>query len=278
MIFTFCRANERSDYMYSVTERIKRVKHPGRFIKVSDFTKIQFDDGKTLAPYENIDGSLMGRVVDYLTRAAVSGDLCGAFHYSIEGAKYADKIESRYGGKADNLKEAERLLSEIRGFDDTSIIIASRLTWYDLWYRKPEAAMRYGRQDIFPNMPTIWNIRRMVRRSMEFLKGCGGAVKFDLTFEPNGYTQTVSSGDGDFLTADTLWDMKVYRPTTKITKRETLQILMYWIMGQHSGQEIFKGVTKIGFFNPRMNTAYVLDVSKIPAEVIREVEDKVICY
>lgn len=262
--------------MYSVTERIKQVKHPGRFIKVSDFTKIQFEDGKPLAPHENIDGSLMGRVVDYLTRAAVSGDLRGAFHYSIEGAKYADKIESRYGGNADNLKEAERLLSEIRGFDNTSIIIASRLSGYDLWYRKPEAAMRYGRQDIFPDVPTIRNIRRMVRRSMEFLKDCGGAVKFDFTFEPDGYTQTVSSGDGDFLTVDTLWDMKVLR--SRPTTANALQVLVYWVMGKHSGQKIFKPLTKIGIFNPRTNTAYILDMSKVKDEIIRAVEGEIICY
>ncbi len=53
---------------------------------------------------------------------------------------------------------------------------------------------------------------------------------------------------------------------------------MYWIMGQHSGQEIFKTITKIGLYNPRQNVAYTLDVAKIPAEVIREVEEKVICY
>ena len=262
--------------MYSVTERIKQVKHPVRFIKVSDFTKIQFEDGKTLAPYENIDGSLMGRVVDYLTRTAVSGDLRGAFHYSIEGAKYADKIESRYGGRADNLKEAERLLSEIRGFDNTSIIIASRLAWYDLWYRKPEAAMRYGRQDIFPDTPTVWNIRRMVRRSMEFLKSCGSAVKFDFTFEPDGYTQTVSSGDGDFLTADTLWDMKVLR--SRPTTTHALQVLVYWVMGKHSGQKIYSVITKIGLFNPRLNEEYVLDMSKVSPEVIKSVESEILCY
>ena len=262
--------------MCSVTERIKQVKNPGRFIKVSDFTKIQFDDRKTLSPYENIDGSLMGRVVDYLTRAAVSGDLRGAFHYCIEGAKYADVIESRYRGKADNLKEAERLLSEIRGLDDTSIRIASRLSAYDLWYRKPEAAMRYGRQDIFPDTPTVWNIRMMVRRSWEFLKDSGGAVKFDFTFEPDGYTETVSSGDGDFLTADTLWDMKVLR--SRPTTANALQVLVYWVMGQHSGQKIFKPLTKIGIFNPRTNTAYILDMSKVKDETIRTVEDEIICY
>lgn len=218
----------------------------------------------------------MGRVADYLTRAAVSGDLRGTFHYCIEGAKYADVIEARYGGKAGNLKEAERLLSEIRGFDNTSIIIASRLAAYDLWYRKPEAAMRYGKQDIFPETPTVWNIRIMVRRSMTFLKDCGGAVRFDLTFEPDGYTQTVSSGDGDFLTADTLFDMKVLR--SRPTTINALQVLVYWVMGQHSGQEIFKPVTKIGLFNPRLNEAYTLDVSKVSPEVIKGVESEILCY
>ena len=91
-----------------------------------------------------------------------------------------------------------------------------------------------------------------------------------------GYTSTVDAGDGDYLTNDTMWDFKVSK--AEPTNKHTLQILMYYIMGKHSGMSIFKNINKLGFFNPRLNAMYVLDVDKIPAETIRAVEKDVICY
>lgn len=78
------------------------------------------------------------------------------------------------------------------------------------------------------------------------------------------------------MTVDTLWDFKVSK--AKPTNKHTLQLLMYWIMGQHSGQEIFKEIKYIGIFNPRLNTVYKLSLNSIPNEVIRRIEDEVICY
>ena len=91
-----------------------------------------------------------------------------------------------------------------------------------------------------------------------------------------GYTPTISTGDGDFLTKDTLWDNKVIssRPSSK----HTLQLLVYWIMAQHSGQDCFKTKNKLGMFNPRMNLVYILDTSKISKETIHIIEKEVICY
>lgn len=91
-----------------------------------------------------------------------------------------------------------------------------------------------------------------------------------------GYTRTVCSGDGDFLTKDTLWDFKVssYLPN----KNNILQLLMYWIMGQHSGQAIYKNIDKLGIFNPRINKAFVMNIIDIPESVIFIVEKDVICY
>ena len=44
---------------------------------------------------------------------------------------------------------------------------------------------------------------------MKFWEDYGPIVKDGFTFEPNGYTEIVNSGDGDYLTADTIWDFKV---------------------------------------------------------------------
>ena len=95
------------------------------------------------------------------------------------------------------------------------------------------------------------------------------------TFE-GGYTDVVNSGDGDFTTADTLWEFKVSKAKPK--KEYTLQLLMYWRMGLHSKHSEFKNVKYLGIYNPRLNIVYRLDVTDIPGEVISEVEKEVIGY
>ena len=91
-----------------------------------------------------------------------------------------------------------------------------------------------------------------------------------------GYTPTVDHGDGDFLTKDTLWDFKVSK--NPLTNKHTLQLLMYWIMGQHSGQDVYKSITKVGVFNPRLNIVYLLELSNVSPSLIKTIEDEVICY
>ena len=91
-----------------------------------------------------------------------------------------------------------------------------------------------------------------------------------------GYTPVVDSGDGDFLTEDTLWDFKVTK--SKIMSKHTLQLLMYWIMGKHSGQPIYSNINRIGIFNPRSNIVYIMNTNDISPDIIKAVETDVICY
>lgn len=53
---------------------------------------------------------------------------------------------------------------------------------------------------------------------------------------------------------------------------------MYYIMGKHSGQDIYDDIKNIGIFNPRLNAMYTLDMSLVPEETIFEIENLVICY
>lgn len=55
--------------MYSVTKRISMVKQPyGGYLNKKQFDVTAIDDGKILNEVENIHASLIGLVVDYLTR------------------------------------------------------------------------------------------------------------------------------------------------------------------------------------------------------------------
>ena len=161
--------------------------------------------------------------------------------------------------------------------DDLSITYACKATTFDVWYRNPVGAMlAKGADETTPDKDTIENIRILVERSLSFWKEYGPITVDGFTFEEKGYTKIVDSGDGDYLTADTLWDFKVSKTAPK--SDHTLQLLMYYIMGQHSGKAEFVNIKKVGIFNPRLNKVYTYDISKVPMETINIIEKEVICY
>jgi hypothetical protein len=256
----------------TVTSRIAEIKQPhGGYLPVSSFELITDEDNRILEE-ENIHASIVGMCVDYITRFMSGTSVRDAFSVSIRGAKNAEKL---------GLKDATALafvaVRHIKGLDDDSILNACKLVSYDVWYRNVVSApMSKSEWEINPDDKTISNIRIMVERSLKFLEKFGPIEKDGFTFEGGGYTDIVDSGDGDYLTKDTLWDFKVSK--NKITSKHTLQILMYWIMGKHSSKEEFKNVVKIGIFNPRRNEAYLKDIASVPIDTIREIEKKVIGY
>ncbi len=260
--------------MSSVTQRIKEIKQPrGGYVKPSQFKLQKINDGQILNEQENVHASVIGMAVDYLTRFVMGTNVVEAFKISCMGAKVAEDIFKQKSA----LKIAEKLLTGIKGLDNSSIINACKIVTYDVWYRNPmRAIMAKGVEETNPDLETIENIKIMVERSVKFWNEFGPIIQDVFTFEPNGYTDTVNTGDGDYLTDDTLWDFKVSK--SKPTNKHTLQLLMYWIMGQHSGQEIYKNIEKIGIFNPRLNFVYTLEIADISSETIEEIEKNVICY
>lgn len=260
--------------MSSVTGRIRQIKQPrGGYIKPSQFEVYNFEDGLTLSENENIHVSIIGMAVDYLTRFAMGTQVIDAFGISCKGAIVAEQIFQQKGA----LKKVEKLLLGIKGIDNKSIINACKIVTYDVWVRNPNGAITArGADETNPNMDTIDNIKIMINRSIYFWNKYGPIIKDGFTFEPSGYTNTVNSGDGDYITVDTIWDFKVTKANP--TNKHTLQLLMYYIMGQHSGQEIYKNIQNLGIFNPRLNVAYLLNINSISDSIIQEVEKDVICY
>ena len=276
----------------SVTSRINQIKQPrGGFIKPAEMRVEIQNDNNMLNPEENVHASIVGMSVDYLTRFMNGTKAEEAFAISLKGAKLADEF-----GFSTAFKIATELLRNIKGLDDNSIINACKLTTFDVWFRNIQGAMMSKTyRETNPDKATIENIRTLVERSISFISKYGPITQDGFTFEPingkdsdyrkmvetgkgtfGGYTCTVSSGDGDFLTKDTMWDFKV--TVAEPTNKHTLQLLMYWIMGQHSGRQIFKNITKIGIFNPRLNKVYLFDIGNVSKETIGIIEKEVICY
>ena len=249
----------------SVTQRIKQVKQPrGGYINPRNLTSIPLGDGiESLNDEENVHASLVGLAVDYMTRFMSGDPVDDAFKISMMGASLIKEE-----------KKAAKLMANVRGLDDNSIANAVKLSGFDVCFRA--GGVGYKPVDgIAPDEATIENIRVMVERSLRFLKAYGPKVLDGITIEV-GYNNMVSAGDGDFTTADTLWDFKVSKMPVK--KENTLQLLMYWRMGLHSIHPEFLKIKYLGIYNPRVNVAYRVAVDDIPDDVIAEVEDKVIGY
>lgn len=168
----------------------------------------------------------------------------------------------------------ENLLASIGGLSDESIICACRLVGYDSAFRAGLIAYRPV-MDIMPDEQTIENIRMMTNRAIAFF-GEYGPVKVDGPTFPGGYTDTVSTGDGDFITEDTLWDFKVSKQ--KVTPKQTLQILMYYLLWRRSDNAELVTIEQLGLFNPRQNIVYLKKISDIPPETLKEVDADIIGY
>lgn len=250
--------------MVSVTQRIKQINQPrGGYINPKEFTSTQLEDNIQLSENENIHASLIGITVDYLTRFMLGNPRTDAFSISLRGA-----------GLINEEKLAQDLLSNINGLDQCSITSACKLSGFDVVFRA--VPMGYKPVEmITPDEETINNIKSLVERSLNFFDKYGPIVKDGFTLE-GGYTSIITTGDGDFLTEDTLWDFKVSKKGP--TNQHTLQLLIYYLMGMHSVHEEFSKIKYLGVYNPKLNQVYRLEIKRISENIIEEVQRKVIGY
>ena len=269
-IFVDWLAKPRMDEPHmSVTRRANTIKQPrGGYVKRLDFKETPLGPGEEgLYECENIHATLIGLAVDYLTRYVLTGDVKDAFKISLLGAQNIGEVET-----------AERLVrgvkKGIKDLDDQSIINAVKLSGFDVCCRS--SVLGYTPVSLIrPNADTIENIRIMVQRTLNFFELYGPLVLSGFTFK-GGYTKIIASGDADYLTEDTLWDLKVLK--NYINKNHIMQLLIYWRMGLRSDYETFKNVKFLGIYNPRQNKVFTYDLSKLSLEIIRIIDEEVIGY
>ena len=281
--------------MMTVTQAAKDTKLWPEWLKIklSDFEKISFNDGRKLNAIEKFDAGVIGTTVDALTRFLISKDFNKSFEASKFGVYYGFislfDISSLYANTKQWLKiekfaqertyaGMQEYRSRIVGLDDRSISTACYLCSFDQYYRRGGAFNPENHPEL-DDIPTIENVRTFTQRSLSFFGKFEG-ITCGFVFTEDEVGSNVTGGDGDYLTSDTLWEMKCARESTmKSSATQYIrQLIIYQIMGRHSKREMFKGIKKIGIFNPRSNVAYTLDTEKIPERLIQHVEDVVIGY
>ena len=251
--------------MPTVTQLSKSTQQPhGGYLPVRNFKKEIFEDGITLNANENISAGIVGMAVDYLTRFMLEKNVVSAFSISLKGAKSIGMQT-----------KADKLIQKIQGLDDISIVAACKLVGFDVCYRAGKG--RYKPiESINPDPKTVENIRTMVCRSVLFWNKFGPVVRSNVDFGTTRTEKQVITGDGDYLTRDTLWDFKVSKNPPK--SEHTLQLLIYYILGIRLKKTAFAKITQLGIFNPRLNIAYIYPVSQISNEILEIVSRDVVGY
>lgn len=253
--------------MYSVTQRIKAISQPrGGYIPPKSLHVCMYSDENTTCDTIEFTPSmsgLAGLVVDYMTRWKMGASKEEAFEISLLGAQIA--MQEAY---------AQSLLAKIKSLNQKSLAAACQLVGYDVCYR---AGMAYFKpvHEINPTTQETAMMKRCIERGMAFFATQRPITKNGFTCD-GGYTGLIRTGDGDYLTEDTLWDFKTSkRPPTK---EHTLQLLIYYLMGIHSTHPEFQTIDTLGIYNPILNTAYTIKVSEISNEVMQAVSRDVIGY
>lgn len=249
----------------AVTTRIRMISQPPEgLLPLSLFERVPLPDRIGLHPraVETVAPDIAGLYVDYMTRIAMGAPKRVAFRIPLLGAR----LVGRAG-------EAEALLDRIVDFTPPSARAACLLLDFDAASRRGPQYWKPRR--MVPDEATYANLTRMVARSLVFFKEYGPVVWEGFDFE-GGYTDRITSGSGDFLTKDTLWDFKVscYPPNPGYT----LQLLVYWRMGLHSIHAEYKSIRRLGFFNPRRNEVWLLNVDRIAPELIDWTDHELIGY
>lgn len=257
--------------MTSVTQRIKQIKQPyGGYIPSSSLTVSKLYD-EPIILNDTTKAAASGLVVDYLTRyMTTSCSAEDAFAVSLMGARI---YEDTYHAPGEHEK-ALALLPITRDLSDADINNLLKLVSYDALVR---TVYTFGESPL--DMPdfdqlVINDVRSLLDRSIEFIDGLNKTIIHSFEFT-NGYTALVESGDGDFMTDTTLYDMKCVNKS-KVSNKYTLQLLMYYILGINSRQEQYKGIRELAVWNPRYGEVSSIKVSDIPGEVILEVARDVV--
>ena len=255
----------------SVTGILANTKQPrGGYLPLSNFDMESHCDNLRVVGDYNIAPSLVGLAVDYGTRIALGSDPEETFEVATVGAGMvgaSDVAESLIADiDAAGLKSGE--------IDEKSVVSLCKLSGFDSAFRAGASAYRPV-SEINPDRQTIADIGNLILRTKAFFDASAEPVIAGFTFE-GAYTDDAGASDGDYICGDTLWDLKVSK--NEPTIKNTMQVLLYYLMGLRSSKDEFKTVTRIGLFNPWLQKSWSTSVLDLDESFLSMVENDILGY
>lgn len=255
--------------MPSVTQIVGTAHQPRKgYLPLSKFDGIEITDDRTVVGNYNVHPSIVGLAVDYGTRLMQGAPPREVFDVALRGASLVNASQV-----------AEELLSELKenysiedGINPRGIAIVCKLSGFDAAFRAGYKAYKPV-SEIGPDDQTIEDIQTLIARTVEFFEEFGPVVDSGFTFS-GGYSDNIDAGDADYLTKDTIWDLKVRK--AEPNKNSTLQVLLYYLLSLKSDQAEFKDVTKVGIYNPYLQRAWVVSVLDLNESMLNDVQVNVL--
>lgn len=257
--------------MATITNISKNAKQPpGGYLPLKKFNKKNYN----FLPYDgkeeyNINPGLVGNAVDYGSRLFFDTDVF------VICKDAANKIGSDvYNRLNKEITKLEKYIQKNKEYDKKAVTTLCNIVYFDIVYRTG----KYREEDLFscePDDDTAFLINLYIQRTLLFFKEVGPVCAMGFTFE-DAFTQLFTSGEGDFLTRDTIWDLKVLKNNPNTQK--TLQVACYYVAALQSNKNIYKNIKGFGIFNPRKNTSWEMNGKDIDEFVLWKIKNECLGY
>ena len=280
--------------MNSVTDIIKIIDQPyGGLLPISKFVESRVDDsyGTLICSMQPL---YVGKTIDSALHLLVGkepekvlADALKGYNTRVEALanKYRNPAESEsqlelYIQQEDIKKHVDvaHMLSVIReAVEKTDVVTVLNETYgiiqYEEWNTRLSTKYNFASiNDTIKTVPKgdMKKLYIMLYRTLKWLQRYDYRVQ-DFKFYPDGYTDTVQYGVGDFICNNIMFDVKCTK--NKPTSQNTVQILVYYCMGLRSNNKLYKHIKQIGLYSPITNTEWIMDVKDIPVESIQYIND-----
>lgn len=233
-------------------------------IKFINYKLLTDSEGILLEKEESIRPTVMGTLIDYLTRLVICKDL-----------KAFDLIKS---SQKELVQQAKREFrdSTIEKLTKEQVELATRLCLFEHEFRGNKY-INPQKENIEIDNKTLVHIKTMLYRSKNFFDRVGYpkllAYKCSITTPLNEKPYVEVYGDGDYLLSNALVDFKVSK---RNPNRDYIrQLLVYYnglIERELKKKKVKKdNITTLMIFNPRLDMFYKIDLENINKSDLLEV-------
>ena len=260
---------EKEENTCSVKQRIMQVKQPtGGYLPLAKFTKMVAEPRPIKEKTENVPIWVVNEAIEFLMQPKTVKIV----------TKVADETLAKIPEKEHPEMIVFRKLKEYASqvnpdFTDSAITAAYKLIM--LFESLPE--------DPFATLKQIKDLK-FNKTSINYARGffrAAGLVTMANFINEDSFTKYITNDDekpDKFLTNEAFW-LTVATENEPLDEKVTLRLLVQYLMGLHSiNDEEFKQVKYLGIYDFTTNTSYLIGLSQLDPQIVKDVANKVIGY